>query len=288
MQKHYSHYSMFTKLFYRILDSSIWLEPHATRIVWVTLLAAMDEDGYAHFSTVENLASRARVTLEECENALKCFLSPDTKSPHQEHEGRRVERVPGGFMILNAPKYRALARREQSLQQNRLRVAKFREKHTEEIPPSGPPSEKCNAPVMHPPLHPASASVHECTSEKDKGCGEKEERNFVTDVRNLGDRLGALFGREVGSFLGYCEETGLYDLLKRPKIKSEVKEIVGWFAKSPRYKPQSLCSLLERWDSSLDRARNYDKNLKDNAENKPPSKTMSDRMMDDITRVSKL
>src|SRR5581483_4062985 len=73
-------YNMFTKLFSKILDSSVWLEADTTRIVWFTLLAAMDEDGFAHFSSDENLAHRARVSLVNTKKALDCFLAPDKNS----------------------------------------------------------------------------------------------------------------------------------------------------------------------------------------------------------------
>lgn len=119
---------MFNKLFTKILDSSIWLEPTTTRIVWITLLAAMDETGYAHFSAVENLAARARVTKEEAEKAIECFLKPDKNSANPDHQGSRVERVPGGFFILNAAAHRAMMNREIQKEQTRLRVAKHREK----------------------------------------------------------------------------------------------------------------------------------------------------------------
>lgn len=118
---------MFNKLFTKILDSSIWLEPTTTRIVWITLLAAMDRDGYAHFSAIENLAVRARVTNEEAETAVKCFLEPDVNSANPENEGRRIERVPGGFLILNAEAHREVMNREVQREQTRARVAKFRQ-----------------------------------------------------------------------------------------------------------------------------------------------------------------
>jgi hypothetical protein len=41
---------MYNRLFTKILDSSIWLEADTTRIVWITMLASMDEDGFAPFS----------------------------------------------------------------------------------------------------------------------------------------------------------------------------------------------------------------------------------------------
>jgi hypothetical protein len=120
---------MYNKLFVKILDSSIWLEPTPTRICWITLLAAMDEDGYAHFSALENLAQRARVSLEEAKAAVECFEAPDPNSGDPDHEGRRIERVPGGFMILNAEKHRDTLNRVVAKEQNRLRVKRFREKH---------------------------------------------------------------------------------------------------------------------------------------------------------------
>lgn len=122
---------MYNKLFTKILDSSIWLEPTSTRIVWVTLLAAMDSDGYAHFSSIRNLAIRARVTDEEADAAIQCFLSPDPNSSNPEHDGRRVERVPGGFLILNAEEHRRIINREVQREQTRRRVHRYREKMRE-------------------------------------------------------------------------------------------------------------------------------------------------------------
>lgn len=119
---------MYNKLFTKILDSSIWLEPTTTRIVWITLLAAMDEDGYAHFSAIENLAARARVTKEEASIAIECFLSPDHNSANPDNEGRRIEKVPGGYMILNAKAHRDAVTRIIQREQTRVRVARHRSK----------------------------------------------------------------------------------------------------------------------------------------------------------------
>jgi hypothetical protein len=118
---------MYNKLFTKILDSSIWLEPHTTRIVWITLLAAMDQDGYAHFSAIENLASRARVSVRDTKKAIDCFLSPDPNSSNPTNDGRRVERVPGGYLILNAAEHRQTFNREIRREQTRVRVARYRE-----------------------------------------------------------------------------------------------------------------------------------------------------------------
>lgn len=127
---------MYNKLFTSILDSSIWLEPTATRIVWVTLLAAMDEDGFVRMATIKNLASRARVSDDECQNAVDTLESPDKTCPEQERQGRRIERVEGGWLVINSGKYREIVKREHEREQNRIRVARSRAR------------KKCNDGVM--------------------------------------------------------------------------------------------------------------------------------------------
>lgn len=66
----------YAKLFGSILDSTVWQESLPTKVVWITMLAMKDRDGYVGAS-VPGLASRAGVTIKECEEALKKFTSPD-------------------------------------------------------------------------------------------------------------------------------------------------------------------------------------------------------------------
>jgi hypothetical protein len=119
---------MYNKIFTKILDSSIWLEPTPTRIVWVTLIAAMDEDGFVQSACVANLAHKARVTLKEATEAVKILEGPDENSSDKDNDGRRIEKVPGGWMVLNASKYRELVTRAVSKEQTRIRVARHRAK----------------------------------------------------------------------------------------------------------------------------------------------------------------
>jgi hypothetical protein len=120
---------MYNRLFTKILDSSIWLEEDVTRIVWITMLAAMDEDGFCPFSCDENLARRANVPTEKLVHALKVLESPDQRSPNDEFDGRRIERVPNGWMVLKAPYYRTMLSREIQRERTRLRVAQHRTKN---------------------------------------------------------------------------------------------------------------------------------------------------------------
>jgi hypothetical protein len=117
---------MYNKLFTKILDSSIWLEPIPTRIVWLTLLAAMDEDGVVQFASVLNLAHRARVTPEEAHAAVAVLENPDEHSSDTDHDGRRIERIPGGWLVLNAQKYASVVTRSIARERTRRRVAKHR------------------------------------------------------------------------------------------------------------------------------------------------------------------
>lgn len=117
---------MYNKLFTKILDSSIWLESASTRLVWLTMIAAMDETGFAQFASIQNLAHRARVPIKEVDKAIECLQGPDPNSSDPENEGRRIERVPGGWMILNAEKYRDMVTRAVILEKTRIRVAKHR------------------------------------------------------------------------------------------------------------------------------------------------------------------
>ena len=117
---------MYNKIFTKILDSSIWLEPEPTRIVWMTCIAAMDEDGFCAFAAPANLAHRANVTLNACLVALDTLEGPDVNSSDPDNEGRRLERVPGGWIVLNAKKYREMVTRAVSREHIRLRVRNHR------------------------------------------------------------------------------------------------------------------------------------------------------------------
>ena len=116
----------FTKLFRRILDSSVWFEDDKTVRVFITLLALAGEDGIAPL-LLPALAKRANVTNEECERALDKFQAPDLHSRNQEHEGRRVARVPGGWLLLNHRSFREARAAELRKEQNREASRKYRE-----------------------------------------------------------------------------------------------------------------------------------------------------------------
>ena len=88
----------------------------------------MDETGFCQFASVGNLSHRARVTLEEAQEALTCLESADPDSGDPDNEGRRLERVPGGWIVLNAEKHRSLVTRAVKQEQTRERVRRWRQR----------------------------------------------------------------------------------------------------------------------------------------------------------------
>ena len=132
---------MYNKLFTKILDSSIWLAPDPVRLVWITMIAAMDEDGNCMFACAANVAARARVEISEAEEAIALFEAPDPYSGDPDNEGRRIERIPGGWHLLNAHKYRAMVTKAIIREQTRARTEKYRDLKAL--------SRNCDAPVTH-------------------------------------------------------------------------------------------------------------------------------------------
>lgn len=112
-------------MFHKILDSTIWREDDKTRLVWVTLLAMTDERGLVD-APIPAIADRARVSVEACRQAMDKFQSPDPDSRSSEFEGRRIEKTPEGWRLLNFMKYRNLMSLEHRREYKRLKAAEYR------------------------------------------------------------------------------------------------------------------------------------------------------------------
>ena len=95
----------FLKLDCKITDKSIWREDSDTRIVWITMLTMADSSGVVE-AAITGIASRANVCIEMTENAINKFCNVDKYSTNSANNGKRVERVDGGFKILNYEHYR--------------------------------------------------------------------------------------------------------------------------------------------------------------------------------------
>src|SRR5207248_5918633 len=102
----------YSKLYSSIVHSSLWTEEDHVRLLFVTLLAIADREGYVYGSRMglERLANI--ISEDHARNPWEVLMAPDTDSSdllrNPENEGRRIEEVPGGFRILNFMYYRCL------------------------------------------------------------------------------------------------------------------------------------------------------------------------------------
>jgi hypothetical protein len=98
----------YTPIFSKIADSSLWDEPDFVVKVFITMLAKKDRD-FVVRGNAYNIASWSKKTEAEALDALKILSSPDTKRLEpQPFDGRRIERVADGWLILNGKYYQDL------------------------------------------------------------------------------------------------------------------------------------------------------------------------------------
>lgn len=114
----------YAKLFSAITKSSLWSEPKEVRLLFVSMLAEADEQGFVE-AAIPGLARIANLTIQEITAALEVLTSPDPYSKDQANEGRRVARVDGGWRLLNYSKYKS-RHEEAEAHQQRARDAQER------------------------------------------------------------------------------------------------------------------------------------------------------------------
>lgn len=118
----------YTKLFSDIVDSSIWSEDSDTCKVWVTLLAMSNASGFVRGS-VGWLAGKSRVGTVKCQEALEKFSKPDLQSRTTDNDGRRIEILADGWLILNYLLFRDRLSSDSVSVGTRTRVRRHRLKH---------------------------------------------------------------------------------------------------------------------------------------------------------------
>lgn len=72
------------------------------------------------------LMRAANITLEETDDAIRILTSPDEDSSNPENEGRRIEKVVGGWRVLNWDYYRTMAMSQAAREEARIRQQNFR------------------------------------------------------------------------------------------------------------------------------------------------------------------
>lgn len=113
-------------IFSCIVDSSLWLEPDYVVKVFLTMMAKKDSDMVVRGSAF-NISQWAKKSEQETLDALKILSSPDTKRIEKQlFEGRRIERVEDGWLILNGKLYRDLMVQENERARKRRWAAERR------------------------------------------------------------------------------------------------------------------------------------------------------------------
>jgi hypothetical protein len=154
----------YSKLYSSIVHSSLWTESDHIRLLFITLLAIADREGYVYGSR-NGLLRLANLDVDECDedDPFEALMSPDKDSSdlmrNPENEGRRIERVPSGFRILNYEYYRGLRNEDDRREQNREAQRRHRSKVSQDKPPSAKISQGQTSPS-------ASASACKCTEEE--------------------------------------------------------------------------------------------------------------------------
>jgi hypothetical protein len=131
----------YSKLHSSIVHSSLWTEPDHIRILFITLLAIADSEGYV-FGSRNGLIRLANLDPDDCAQTdpFQALLDPDKDSSdllrNPENEGRRIEAVPGGFRILNFLHYRGLRHDGDRRDTNREAQRRHRERVSQGQPAS--------------------------------------------------------------------------------------------------------------------------------------------------------
>lgn len=98
----------YTPLFSKVVDSSLWDEPDYVIKVFLTMIAKKDRDQVCR-GNAYNVAQWSRKTEKEVLAAFKILSEPDRKRIEpQPFDGRRIEKVVDGWLILNGKFYQDL------------------------------------------------------------------------------------------------------------------------------------------------------------------------------------
>ncbi len=122
----------YAPVFAKIVDSSLWCEDDYVIKIFITMLVKKDRDNVCRGSAF-NIAQWSRKREEEVIKALKILSSPDKRRlERQAFDGRRIQRMEDGWLILNAAFYQEEMRKanRRSYQALKQREYRARDKQT--------------------------------------------------------------------------------------------------------------------------------------------------------------
>lgn len=169
---------MFAKVFGQIFDSSI-AEDYNCRRMFVDLLILADSDGVVDM-TLEAIARRTNVPLDEVEKYIKELMQPDPLSRSKTEQGRRL--IPldkdrqWGWQIVNYGHYRNI--RDEEARRSYFRDAKRKQRKKTTVKDKSVDSVDKSGQV----LTPASASASASSSVSD---GKKKFFDASAEYRDM-------------------------------------------------------------------------------------------------------
>lgn len=205
----------FVKIYGTILDSSVWGEPHATVRVWIAMLVMADQNGVVSASH-SGLARRANVTADELAVALITLESPDPDSRSPEHEGRRIEKIRGGWLVLNARSYRDLRTDKQIADAERQQQKRERDKSRDDRDMSQESRDESPEVEVEVELEPTKDSTQPTARAK-----PYDELLSLLGDEDLPWLLGKLEARGQAGYAWVSEIKALLDGLHGPKVSVE-------------------------------------------------------------------
>ena len=119
-----------------IVDSSLWEESGDVVKVFMTMIATKYSDHVCELDAYK-IAKKCNFKLADGSvdeikvlDIIKLLASPDTRRKvKQEHNGRRIKAVDGGWLVINGEKYRRMVQDEMRKARLRRAQATFRKKH---------------------------------------------------------------------------------------------------------------------------------------------------------------
>lgn len=226
----------YAKLFGSILDSSIWQESKETKVLWITMLAMKDRDGLVE-AAIPGLAKRAGLTIQETMTSLQVLLSPDPWSRTPDHEGRRIEAVPGGWRVLNHDEYR----HREDLEERREKAAERQRKSRARRAPEDPDVTGS---------HTSSQAVTASDTEAEADRGSPSENTGSVPVSKPPDLSG---GGDLLQGAAYCA-CGAPSCAKCHPTTADVSRATPGCARPP-LAPAVLQDLVTRFRGAISAAR---------------------------------
>lgn len=243
--------TMFAKLYNQIFDSSI-AEDHEVRHMFMDLVVLADRDGVVDM-TLEAISRRTNVPLEKVARCVRILCESDPQSRSHEESGARLKLVDShrdwGWQIVNFVHYREL--RDEDARREYFRDQKRRQRAMSKTVQDSP---QLSTAVQ---LGPPNSTYIEAEAEADLSTHTEES------VRGSGDlltRVMALYGRDAKRRPSRREESIAACIVQRPGWLVELALLEVYRAQliaagEGRYFPNSVASLLGKWDETLDRAR---------------------------------